>query len=343
MDWLVSPFWRLATEARTYSVHLGVGPEFLYQSPTFCKLGPEYKPFLPPPQQNKKNQHSAMKAQSGSLAIGELIGAASFIASVVAGSMAVVAPFRVSRLPFLRDLSFFMCAILIVVAIVWDGKIYLYESVILIAFYAIYVAVVVVGNVWWRRNHEQRELMKRAREGFGEMGPEALTLFDSNRRGGRLISFRRGKGGEWRVLCFWWSVVLLMSLLLSYHVNRYPYSLPLPYLAIQSRMNMSDDDEPLSRFYDDEIDGIFPSSPRPLSASSPGSDQLRFAFDHRAPQAMSSHIMGRRPGIRPSFFGAIEVMIATLRAYQCRTDSVETVPGRCAFARKDQPALWPPE
>ncbi|RUS25926.1 Sodium/calcium exchanger protein-domain-containing protein [Jimgerdemannia flammicorona] len=197
---------------------------------------------------------SAMKAQSGSLAIGELIGAASFIASVVAGSMAVVAPFRVSRLPFLRDLSFFMCAILIVVAIVWDGKIYLYESVILIAFYAIYVAVVVVGNVWWRRNHEQRELMKRAREGFGEMGPEALTLFDT----------------------------------------------------IQSRMNMSDDDEPLSRFYDDEIDGIFPSSPRPLSASSPGSDQLRFAFDHRAPQAMSSHIMGRRPGIRPSFFGAIE-------------------------------------
>lgn len=126
-----------------------------------------------------------MRAQSGSLAIGELIGAASFIASVVAGSMAVVAPFRVNRLPFLRDLSFFTGAILIVIAIVADGKIYLYEGVILIVYYMVYVGAVVVGNWWWRRRFEYRELVRRARDEFNEMGFETRRLLRGNSRGKR--------------------------------------------------------------------------------------------------------------------------------------------------------------
>src|SRR4051794_13660045 len=86
---------------------------------------------------------SAITHGSGSLAIGELIGAASFISSVVAGSVAVVSPFRVTKAPFLRDVLFFSSAICIVLTIIRDGKIELWESIVLVLFYFIYVCAVV--------------------------------------------------------------------------------------------------------------------------------------------------------------------------------------------------------
>jgi len=99
---------------------------------------------------------SAIKHGSGSLAVGELIGAASFITSVVAGSVAVVSPFRVTKVPFLRDVIFFSSAICIVLAIVWDGKIQLWESIILVLFYFSYVCVVVIGT-WWVKDQKRRK------------------------------------------------------------------------------------------------------------------------------------------------------------------------------------------
>lgn len=103
---------------------------------------------------------SAISHESGSLAIGELIGAASFITSVVAGSVAVVSPFRIKKAPFLRDVTFFLLAILVVLAIIWDGKIFLWESIILVLFYFIYVCTVAIGT-WWAKNQKRRKLQER--------------------------------------------------------------------------------------------------------------------------------------------------------------------------------------
>ncbi|CAG8464351.1 6283_t:CDS:10 [Funneliformis mosseae] len=98
---------------------------------------------------------SAISLGSGSLAIGELIGAASFITSVVAGSMAVVSPFRVTKAPFLRDVIFFLVAISFVLTIISDGKIHLWESITLVLFYLTYVSVVVIGT-WWVKDQKRR-------------------------------------------------------------------------------------------------------------------------------------------------------------------------------------------
>ena len=49
---------------------------------------------------------SAMRSNSGGLAIGELLGAAAFITSCVVGSMCIIKPFKVNRGPFLRDVGF---------------------------------------------------------------------------------------------------------------------------------------------------------------------------------------------------------------------------------------------
>ncbi|KAF9433651.1 hypothetical protein BGZ76_009171 [Entomortierella beljakovae] len=115
---------------------------------------------------------SAIGAGSGSLAIGELVGAASFITSVVVGSMAIIKPFKVSRSPFLRDVSFFAGCILFTLYAVSDGKITFFESVCLILYYITYVSFVVLGNWWHRRVKLERELEERARNIYDEDGGE---------------------------------------------------------------------------------------------------------------------------------------------------------------------------
>lgn len=116
----------------------------------------------------------------GSLALGELVGAASFIVSVVAGSMCAIKPFRTKRFSFIRDVSFFTAAVLLIMAIVADGLIYLYEAIILIAFYIIYVLVVVGGNYVMKKRSNYLNLVQRARLEYEENGPEVDNLLRGN-------------------------------------------------------------------------------------------------------------------------------------------------------------------
>lgn len=106
---------------------------------------------------------SAMRANSGSLAVGELLGAATFIVSCVVGSMCIIKPFEVHRTSFLRDVGFFGLAVSLVLVILWDGKITRLEAGVLVGLYLIYVLVVVAGS-WWANRRERirlREALER--------------------------------------------------------------------------------------------------------------------------------------------------------------------------------------
>ncbi|KIJ52641.1 hypothetical protein M422DRAFT_26210 [Sphaerobolus stellatus SS14] len=98
---------------------------------------------------------SAMKSNSGSLAIGELLGAASFIVSVVVGSMCIIKPFHVHRGPFLRDVGFFTVAVSMMLWILYDGILQAWEAGALVALYLTYVTIVVLGT-WWETRQEKR-------------------------------------------------------------------------------------------------------------------------------------------------------------------------------------------
>lgn len=100
---------------------------------------------------------AAMSTNSASLAIGELIGAAGFITAVVAGSMALVRPFKVARRSFVRDVGFFIVAVSFSMVFLWDGKLSLWESATMVGFYIFYVCFVMVWH-WWlgRRNARRR-------------------------------------------------------------------------------------------------------------------------------------------------------------------------------------------
>ncbi|ORX50135.1 hypothetical protein DM01DRAFT_1337810 [Hesseltinella vesiculosa] len=92
---------------------------------------------------------SAMNSGSGSLAIGELIGAAFFIVSVVSGSMGIIRPFRSKRITFMRDASFLTGAICMITWIVYHRRIYWYHGLGLIAYYITYVILVVCGTYFF--------------------------------------------------------------------------------------------------------------------------------------------------------------------------------------------------
>lgn len=88
---------------------------------------------------------SAMDSGAGSMAIGELIGAAFFIVAIVSGCMGIIRPFQSQKITFTRDASFLTGAVAIMTWIVYHQQIHWYHSVILIGYYLCYVSAVVLG------------------------------------------------------------------------------------------------------------------------------------------------------------------------------------------------------
>lgn len=122
---------------------------------------------------------AAIRTNSGSLAVGELIGAAGFITAVVSGSMALVRPFKVARKSFVRDVGFFIVAISFSMVFVANGSLELWECAAMVGFYVFYVITVVVWHWWLGQRRKRREQYAIARgfyvdaEGEGELDFEA--------------------------------------------------------------------------------------------------------------------------------------------------------------------------
>jgi sodium/potassium/calcium exchanger 6 len=87
---------------------------------------------------------SAIQKGSSGLAIGELLGAGSFITTCVVGAIAISTGFRVSEKLFIRDIGFFLVAAVIVLFVLYDEKITKTESIILIMVYFAYVVMVAI-------------------------------------------------------------------------------------------------------------------------------------------------------------------------------------------------------
>lgn len=115
---------------------------------------------------------AAMGSNSGSLAVGELIGAASFITAVVAGSMAVVRPFKVARRSFVRDVGFFIVAAAFSLVFLADSKLYLWESATMVGFYLFYVVFVFSWHWWLGKSRKRRQKEALARDQFHAPGSD---------------------------------------------------------------------------------------------------------------------------------------------------------------------------
>ncbi|KIH87633.1 hypothetical protein SPBR_04601 [Sporothrix brasiliensis 5110] len=107
---------------------------------------------------------AAMGSNSGSMAVGELIGAAGFITGVVAGSMALVREFKVSRRTFVRDIAFFIMSVAFSMVFLADGKLMLWECCVMIGFYLFYV-LTVVGWHWVSTRRKRQRAREAASRG----------------------------------------------------------------------------------------------------------------------------------------------------------------------------------
>jgi len=100
---------------------------------------------------------AAMNSNSSSMAIGELIGAASFITTVVAGSMALVQPFNIKRNSFVRDVAFLLTAIIFLLLILVKGRLELWECIAMIVIYVIYVVFVMLYHLYMVRSKSSKQ------------------------------------------------------------------------------------------------------------------------------------------------------------------------------------------
>lgn len=120
------------------------------------------------------------------------MGAASFIVSVVVGTMCIVRPFRVERGKFWRDTGFLAGAVGALVGILWDGRVERWEAAGLVGIYGVYVGVVVVGS-WWERRVERRMRMR-----VYEPPEEEVQVFEPYRDERELVFLRIV---DWNILC----------------------------------------------------------------------------------------------------------------------------------------------
>jgi Ca2+/Na+ antiporter len=81
------------------------------------------------------------------IGVGALLGASMFVATVVVGSVTIIAPCKVVPSIFIRDISFYLGAISMVTYISVTSKVTFTNAMCFLALYAIYVGVVIVG--WW--------------------------------------------------------------------------------------------------------------------------------------------------------------------------------------------------
>ncbi len=123
---------------------------------------------------------SAMRSNSGGLAIGELLGAAAFITSCVVGSMCIIKPFKVNRGSFLRDVGFFTVAVSILLVVLWDNKLEAWEAAAMIVLYAVYVTSVIVASYWSKRQERRRQYESLMRSEYADEEPyhDDETVFD---------------------------------------------------------------------------------------------------------------------------------------------------------------------
>jgi sodium/potassium/calcium exchanger 6 len=123
---------------------------------------------------------AAMSSHSGSLAVGELIGAAVFITTVVAGSMAMVREFKVGKKTFMRDVGFFIIASNFTMYFLADGYLHLWECCAMVGFYLFYVVVVVVWHWYLTRRRRRREREAAARGHYLAMANEEIEVTEED-------------------------------------------------------------------------------------------------------------------------------------------------------------------
>jgi len=76
------------------------------------------------------------------LGVGEVLGNGMFVFCGVQGVIALVAPFKVSHSEYIRDCAFYALSVIATAVILLDGRIVMWEGIVMCVMYVVYVLVV---------------------------------------------------------------------------------------------------------------------------------------------------------------------------------------------------------
>jgi len=121
---------------------------------------------------------SALSHRASSLGLTSLLGGGVFVTTLVVGAVSVSSPsVQLTRRPFLRDGIVYSCACLMLFLIVLDGKVHLWESIIFVGSYILYITGVIIARYIRQRSKKLR------REALGIIEDSGEELYEVNDRG----------------------------------------------------------------------------------------------------------------------------------------------------------------
>ncbi|OWK15378.1 SLC8B1, partial [Cervus elaphus hippelaphus] len=105
--------------------------------------------------------------RTAGLAFGALFGAGVLVTTVVAGGIAILRPFTAASRPFLRDIVFYMAAVLLIFTALYCGRVTLAWALGYLGFYMFYVVTVVLCT--WIYQWQRRRSLVCSMPGTPEM------------------------------------------------------------------------------------------------------------------------------------------------------------------------------
>ncbi|CAK9221653.1 unnamed protein product [Sphagnum jensenii] len=126
---------------------------------------------------------AAIGGDNSRIGLGAILSAGTFVSAFVVGSVAMAAaPFSVRPMPFVRDALFYVAAVSILFVIYLRGEIVFWQAVGLMAFYAIFVVVVICTEQvkgWDSGNAKVSEPEASETKMPGNIDPTSLSTVDS--------------------------------------------------------------------------------------------------------------------------------------------------------------------
>ncbi|EZA57273.1 Sodium/potassium/calcium exchanger, partial [Ooceraea biroi] len=105
----------------------------------------------------------------------ELIGAGVFVTSMIAGSVAIIKPFKVSLGSLMRDACFYIISVCWISFVVWDEMVYLWEAVSFILVYVLFIVAVVIMQMYDTREENLKTRIPSVPD------PDVLHTYLANR------------------------------------------------------------------------------------------------------------------------------------------------------------------
>jgi len=100
---------------------------------------------------------SALSHGAAGLGFGALLGAGMFVTTIVLATVCVSSKVsNITRRPFFRDTGVYLAIVVVIFAIVHDGQITLWESILFITLYFGYIIGVVVARLFYQRREKKR-------------------------------------------------------------------------------------------------------------------------------------------------------------------------------------------